>query len=155
MFNSHNIVYLCLFDIPCRRLTIKRAPSAEHSPEDEDMDKSGTVKRSGVLSPALRHIISPSTDSTPSTVTPSVADSALAEPSLFNSTIFSDLSLSSNCSFEEGSESKGLWPGETSYMALGPPLSPEWSTLRRRTEDSVRHHQQHFSIHILCTHDDR
>ena len=72
----------------------------QHSPEDEDMDKSGTVKRSGVLSPALRHIISPSTDSTPSTVTPSVADSALAEPSLFNSTIFSDLSLSSNYSFE-------------------------------------------------------
>ncbi|XP_029476841.1 mitogen-activated protein kinase kinase kinase kinase 2-like isoform X2 [Oncorhynchus nerka] len=119
-----------------RRLTIKRAPSAEHSPEDEDMDKSGTVKRSGVLSPALRHTISPSTDSTPPTVTPPVADSALAEPSLFNSTIFSDLSLSSNCSFEEGSESKGRWPGETSYMALGPPLSPEWSTLRRRTEDS-------------------
>ena len=46
------------------------------------------------------------------------------------------------CVPAEGSESKGLWPGETSYMALGPPLSPEWSTLRRRTEDSVRHHQQ-------------
>uniref|UniRef100_A0A8C8CM39 Mitogen-activated protein kinase kinase kinase kinase n=1 Tax=Oncorhynchus tshawytscha TaxID=74940 RepID=A0A8C8CM39_ONCTS len=72
----------------------------QHSPEDEDMDKSGTVKRSGVLSPALRHTISPSTDSTPPTVTPPVSDSALAEPSLFNSTIFSDLSLSSNCSFE-------------------------------------------------------
>uniref|UniRef100_A0A8C8CEV4 Mitogen-activated protein kinase kinase kinase kinase n=1 Tax=Oncorhynchus tshawytscha TaxID=74940 RepID=A0A8C8CEV4_ONCTS len=125
----------------------------QHSPEDEDMDKSGTVKRSGVLSPALRHTISPSTDSTPPTVTPPVSDSALAEPSLFNSTIFSDLSLSSNCSLKpkilrryaalmglcvpaEGSESKGRWPGETSYMALGPPLSPEWSTLRRRTEDS-------------------
>uniref|UniRef100_A0A8C7UVU2 Mitogen-activated protein kinase kinase kinase kinase n=1 Tax=Oncorhynchus mykiss TaxID=8022 RepID=A0A8C7UVU2_ONCMY len=40
------------------------------------------------------------------------------------------------CVPAEGSESKGLWPGETSYMALGPPLSPEWSTLRRRTEDS-------------------
>uniref|UniRef100_A0A673ZIH0 Mitogen-activated protein kinase kinase kinase kinase n=1 Tax=Salmo trutta TaxID=8032 RepID=A0A673ZIH0_SALTR len=37
---------------------------------------------------------------------------------------------------------EGLWPGETPYMALGPPLSPEWSTLRRKTEDSVRHHQQ-------------
>uniref|UniRef100_A0A8C8CPG3 Mitogen-activated protein kinase kinase kinase kinase n=1 Tax=Oncorhynchus tshawytscha TaxID=74940 RepID=A0A8C8CPG3_ONCTS len=46
------------------------------------------------------------------------------------------------CVPAEGSESKGRWPGETSYMALGPPLSPEWSTLRRRTEDSVRHHQQ-------------
>lgn len=72
----------------------------QHSPEDEDMDKSGTVKRSGVLSPALRHNISPSTDSTPPTVTHPDTDSALAEPSLFNSTIFSDLSLSSNCSFE-------------------------------------------------------
>uniref|UniRef100_A0A8C7JD35 Mitogen-activated protein kinase kinase kinase kinase n=1 Tax=Oncorhynchus kisutch TaxID=8019 RepID=A0A8C7JD35_ONCKI len=40
------------------------------------------------------------------------------------------------CVPAEGSESKGRWPGETSYMALGPPLSPEWSTLRRRTEDS-------------------
>uniref|UniRef100_A0A673ZID3 Mitogen-activated protein kinase kinase kinase kinase n=1 Tax=Salmo trutta TaxID=8032 RepID=A0A673ZID3_SALTR len=46
------------------------------------------------------------------------------------------------CVPAEGSEPEGLWPGETPYMALGPPLSPEWSTLRRKTEDSVRHHQQ-------------
>uniref|UniRef100_A0A673ZH19 Mitogen-activated protein kinase kinase kinase kinase n=1 Tax=Salmo trutta TaxID=8032 RepID=A0A673ZH19_SALTR len=40
------------------------------------------------------------------------------------------------CVPAEGSEPEGLWPGETPYMALGPPLSPEWSTLRRKTEDS-------------------
>ncbi|KAK6305676.1 hypothetical protein J4Q44_G00244560 [Coregonus suidteri] len=131
-----------------RRLTIKRAPSAEHSPEDEDMDKCGTVKRSGVLSPAPRHTIPPSTastppvestvncDSTPPTVTPPFTDPTLAEPSLFNSTIFSDLSFSSYCSSEEGSEPEGRRLGETPCMAQGPPLSPEWSTLRRKTEDS-------------------
>uniref|UniRef100_A0A673ZHC6 Mitogen-activated protein kinase kinase kinase kinase 6 n=1 Tax=Salmo trutta TaxID=8032 RepID=A0A673ZHC6_SALTR len=59
------------------------------------------------------------------------------------------------CVPAEGSEPEGLWPGETPYMALGPPLSPEWSTLRRKTEDSVRHHQQvtdnTFQL-IFCAH---
>ncbi|KAK6316681.1 hypothetical protein J4Q44_G00120810 [Coregonus suidteri] len=137
-----------------RRLTIKRAPSAEHSPEDEDMDKSGTVKRSGVLSPATRHTISPSTDSTSTiestvncdstrpNVTPPFTDSTLADPSLFNSTIFaetifSDFTLSSNCSSpsEEGSEPERQRVGKTPSKAQQPPLAPEWSTLRRKTED--------------------
>lgn len=72
----------------------------QHSPEDDDddddMDKCGTVKRSGVLSPAPRHTIPLSTDttspiectgncdSTPPTVTPPFTDPTLADPSLFN-----------------------------------------------------------------------
>uniref|UniRef100_A0A8C8LW43 Mitogen-activated protein kinase kinase kinase kinase n=1 Tax=Oncorhynchus tshawytscha TaxID=74940 RepID=A0A8C8LW43_ONCTS len=127
----------------------------QHSPEedddDDDMDKCGTVKRSGVLSPAQRHTIPPSTDttcpiectgncdSTPPTVTPPFTDPTLADLSLFNSTIFAD---TTNCSSpSEGTlycaEGSGQRPEKTAAKAQQPPLSPEWSTLRRKTEDSV------------------
>ncbi|XP_029526029.1 mitogen-activated protein kinase kinase kinase kinase 2-like isoform X2 [Oncorhynchus nerka] len=148
-----------------RRLTVKRAPSAEHSPEeddgdddDDDMDKCGTVKRSGVLSPAPRHTMPPSTDttcpiectgnydSTPSTVTPPFTDPTLADPSLFNSTIFADTTNCSSTSEEKAqihhpetlycAEGSGQRPEKTAAKAQQPPLSPEWSTLRRKTEDS-------------------
>uniref|UniRef100_A0A8C8G6P6 Mitogen-activated protein kinase kinase kinase kinase n=1 Tax=Oncorhynchus tshawytscha TaxID=74940 RepID=A0A8C8G6P6_ONCTS len=145
-----------------RRLTIKRAPSAEHSPEedddDDDMDKCGTVKRSGVLSPAQRHTIPPSTDttcpiectgncdSTPPTVTPPFTDPTLADLSLFNSTIFADTTNCSSPSEEKAqihhpetlycAEGSGQRPEKTAAKAQQPPLSPEWSTLRRKTEDS-------------------
>ncbi|XP_029557424.1 mitogen-activated protein kinase kinase kinase kinase 2 [Salmo trutta] len=134
-----------------RRLTVKRAPSAEHSPEDDDddMDKCGTVKRSGVLSPAPRHTIPLSTDttspiecagncdSTPPTVTPPFTDPTLADPSLFN--CYSPSEEKAQIHHPETlycTDGSGQRPGKTAAKAQQPPLSPEWSTLRRKTEDS-------------------
>ncbi|XP_053504347.1 mitogen-activated protein kinase kinase kinase kinase 6 isoform X2 [Ictalurus furcatus] len=145
-----------------RSLTMKRAPSAEDSPTEED--KYSTVKRV-VPQPAKIH--SPANqDKTASTLSPSsspligstphtdaipclVNESAL----LVGSTV-SDLSLPTNISLINDSTSLGspcmtptndLITGSSTAIERGgnrghspprQPLSPEWSTLRRKTEDS-------------------
>ncbi|XP_010892996.1 mitogen-activated protein kinase kinase kinase kinase 6 isoform X2 [Esox lucius] len=114
-----------------RSLTIKRAPSAEHSPEDEDMDKCGTVRsvvpRNSSPLPAQSTGPIKSTancDFTPPTVTPPFT--GMAERSLFNSSIFSDSTFPFPS--EEGTLSDGQSPPS--------PCSPLWSTLSRKPEDS-------------------
>ncbi|XP_064205406.1 mitogen-activated protein kinase kinase kinase kinase 6 isoform X2 [Anguilla rostrata] len=86
-----------------RSLTIKRAPSAAHSPVEEE-DKCGTVKRrAGGSIPSL----------------PCLEDAHPSTPS---------------SSLPGGMVEGEQWAGGSPSRA--PPLSPEWSTLRRQTEDS-------------------
>ncbi|KAF4077604.1 hypothetical protein AMELA_G00209960 [Ameiurus melas] len=145
-----------------RSLTMKRAPSAEDSPTEED--KYATVKRvvpqpakinspanqdktASALSPSPSPLIgsTPHTDANPCLVN----ESAL----LVGSTV-SDLSLLTNISLINDSTSLGspcmtpnndLITGSSTAIERGgnrdhspprQPLSPEWSTLRRKTEDS-------------------
>ncbi|KAL0993887.1 hypothetical protein UPYG_G00115210 [Umbra pygmaea] len=115
-----------------RSLTIKRAPSAEHSlEEDEDVDKCGTVKRGGSVVP--RPTVPTPFDMTgpiqstvcgefnPSAVTSLFTEPALADLSLLMST---DYTCSPHRSLsEEGSP-------------LQSPRTPPWSTLSRKAEES-------------------
>uniref|UniRef100_A0A6Q2ZIH7 Mitogen-activated protein kinase kinase kinase kinase n=1 Tax=Esox lucius TaxID=8010 RepID=A0A6Q2ZIH7_ESOLU len=120
-----------------------------HSPEDEDMDKCGTVRsvvpRNSSPLPAQSTGPIKSTancDFTPPTVTPPFT--GMAERSLFNSSciyllsvnffIFLDLSITNPetlyclCVPAEGTLSDGQSPPS--------PCSPLWSTLSRKPEDS-------------------
>uniref|UniRef100_A0AAR2KRC0 Mitogen-activated protein kinase kinase kinase kinase n=1 Tax=Pygocentrus nattereri TaxID=42514 RepID=A0AAR2KRC0_PYGNA len=144
-----------------RSLTIKRVPSAESPTED---DKYGTVKR--VVSPPQPAILqcptnqdkknsTPSSDSSPCTgITPhtDTNSSLLNESALLIGSTLSDLSLLTNSSFFANSslftDSSSLGSlcttptdgGNRSHSPPRQPLSPEWSTLRRKTEDSVSVH---------------
>ncbi|XP_026797007.3 mitogen-activated protein kinase kinase kinase kinase 6 [Pangasianodon hypophthalmus] len=153
-----------------RSLTMKRAPSAEDSPTEDD--KYGTVKRV-VPQPQAAKIHSPANqDKTAST--PSPSSSPLigstphtdANPSLVNESALlvgstaSDLSLLTNISLisdssllNDSTSLGSLCMSPTDDLITGSPisiepggnrghslprqpLSPEWSTLRRKTEDS-------------------
>ncbi|KAF7696912.1 mitogen-activated protein kinase kinase kinase kinase 6 [Silurus meridionalis] len=149
-----------------RSLTMKRAPSAEDSPTEED--KYGTVKR--VLQPQAAKIHSPAnkdkTASNPFTSTSSLIGSEPrtdANPPLVNEStllvgstvsdlsLLRDITLISDSSFLDDSSSLGslcTTLTNESSIAIEPggnrghspprqPLSPEWSTLRRKTVDSV------------------
>lgn len=145
-----------------RSLTIKRGSSHEHLLDEED--KHGTVKR--VVSQSTTHSPSnqerkastpfsnsspligstPLKDSTPDTNPALLSESALLIGStlsdtslLTNSSILADssflshsTSLGSLCSTSAGD------PGgnRNHFPPLECPVSPEWSTLRRKTEDS-------------------
>ncbi|XP_066501765.1 mitogen-activated protein kinase kinase kinase kinase 6 [Hoplias malabaricus] len=153
-----------------RSLTMKRAPSAEHSPAEED--RYGTVKRLvSTPQPANVHCSTnqdkkastPSSDSSPRIGSTPHTDntaslhnesalligSTLSDLSLLpNSTFFTDSSLFSDSSSlsslcttpTDGLISRGtvgVVTGENRGDSLPrQPLSPEWSTLRRKTEDS-------------------
>ncbi|KAK3555882.1 hypothetical protein QTP86_029808, partial [Hemibagrus guttatus] len=141
-----------------RSLTMKRAPSAEDSPTEED--KYGTVKRV-VPKPQAAKIHSTSiqdkTDSTPSPSSSPLIGStphSNANTSLVNESelvvgstasdlsLLTDISLISDSSFLNDSTSLGslcMTPtngGNRGHSPPRQPLSPEWSTLRRKTEDS-------------------
>ncbi|KAJ8266051.1 hypothetical protein GJAV_G00125350 [Gymnothorax javanicus] len=89
-----------------RSLTIKRKPSAEHSPVEED-DKYGTVKRCGGSSAPASSCAGQSHPLTPPT---------------------------SNAAGGEVQEEQR--PVANPAPSRVPPLSPEWRTLRRKAEDS-------------------
>ncbi|XP_052444209.1 mitogen-activated protein kinase kinase kinase kinase 2 isoform X2 [Carassius gibelio] len=143
-----------------RSLTIKRGSSAEHSPDEED--KYGTVKR--VLSSPQSTTVTnqsaslPLIGSTPlkghtSDTNPALLNesalligSALSDLSLLtNSSLFTDssflshsISLGSLCSTPNEESAVAPDPGGSrrNLPPHDPPLSPEWSTLRRKPEDS-------------------
>ncbi|XP_072517435.1 mitogen-activated protein kinase kinase kinase kinase 6 isoform X2 [Salminus brasiliensis] len=144
-----------------RSLTMKRAPSAEDSLTEDD--KCGTVKRVVSLpQPANlycptnqdKKASTPSSDSSPhfgSTPHTDIEPSLLCESTLLIGSTLSDLSLLTNSSlFTESSlfdNSASLGSlcttptdvepgGNRNHSPPRQPLSPEWSTLRRKTEDS-------------------
>uniref|UniRef100_A0A673M5R8 Mitogen-activated protein kinase kinase kinase kinase n=1 Tax=Sinocyclocheilus rhinocerous TaxID=307959 RepID=A0A673M5R8_9TELE len=135
-------------------LTIKRGSSAEHSLDEED--KYGTVKKV-VSSPQSttvtnQSVSSPLIGSAPLKGPPSDTNPAvLNESALLIGSTLSDLSLLTNSSlftdssFLSHSTSLGSLcstptedPGGTrsNFPPHDPPLSPEWSTLRRKPDDS-------------------
>ncbi|XP_026051204.1 mitogen-activated protein kinase kinase kinase kinase 6 [Carassius auratus] len=147
-----------------RSLTIKRGSSAEHSPDEED--KYGTVKRvlSSPQSTTVTNQSAslPLIGSTPlkghtSDTNPALLNesalligSALSDLSLLtNSSLFTDssflshsISLGSLCSTPteglkaESSVAPDPGGSRRNLPPHDPPLSPEWSTLRRKPEDS-------------------
>ncbi|XP_059382757.1 mitogen-activated protein kinase kinase kinase kinase 2-like isoform X2 [Carassius carassius] len=143
-----------------RSLTIKRGSSAEHSPDEED--KYGTVKRV-VSSPQSTTVTNQSdslaligstslkghtSDTNPALLNESalLIGSGLSDLSLLtNSSLFTDssflshsISLGSLCSTPTEESSVAPDPGgsRSNFPPHDPPLSPEWSTLRRKPEDS-------------------
>ncbi|XP_016374115.1 mitogen-activated protein kinase kinase kinase kinase 2-like isoform X2 [Sinocyclocheilus rhinocerous] len=147
-----------------RSLTIKRGSSAEHSLDEED--KYGTVKKvvsspqsttvtnQSVSSPLIGSapLKGPPSDTNPAVLNESalLIGSTLSDLSLLtNSSLFTDssflshsTSLGSLCSTPtEGliaESSVAPDPGGTrsNFPPHDPPLSPEWSTLRRKPDDS-------------------
>uniref|UniRef100_A0A673MCS2 Mitogen-activated protein kinase kinase kinase kinase n=1 Tax=Sinocyclocheilus rhinocerous TaxID=307959 RepID=A0A673MCS2_9TELE len=145
-------------------LTIKRGSSAEHSLDEED--KYGTVKKvvsspqsttvtnQSVSSPLIGSapLKGPPSDTNPAVLNESalLIGSTLSDLSLLtNSSLFTDssflshsTSLGSLCSTPtEGliaESSVAPDPGGTrsNFPPHDPPLSPEWSTLRRKPDDS-------------------
>uniref|UniRef100_A0A4W4G330 Mitogen-activated protein kinase kinase kinase kinase n=1 Tax=Electrophorus electricus TaxID=8005 RepID=A0A4W4G330_ELEEL len=132
-------------------LTMKRVPSAEHSSNEED--KYSTVKRAVTPSqpanqdkkastPDSSPLIgsTPHTDTKPTCLNEAallVASTLHDLPILTNSALFTDSSFfnystsrSSFCMTPTDGGSRGHSPNRQ-------PLSPEWSTLRRKTEDSM------------------
>ncbi|KTG46188.1 hypothetical protein cypCar_00007762 [Cyprinus carpio] len=147
-----------------RSLTIKRGSSAEHSLDDED--KYGTVKRvvsspqsttvtnQSVSSPLIGStpLKGPTSDTNPALLNESalLIGSTLSDLSLLtNSSLFTDSSflshsnsLGSLCStpteglIAESSVAPDPGGTKSNFPPHDPPLSPEWSTLRRKPDDS-------------------
>uniref|UniRef100_A0A9J8D318 Mitogen-activated protein kinase kinase kinase kinase n=1 Tax=Cyprinus carpio carpio TaxID=630221 RepID=A0A9J8D318_CYPCA len=145
-------------------LTIKRGSSAEHSLDDED--KYGTVKRvvsspqsttvtnQSVSSPLIGStpLKGPTSDTNPALLNESalLIGSTLSDLSLLtNSSLFTDSSflshsnsLGSLCStpteglIAESSVAPDPGGTKSNFPPHDPPLSPEWSTLRRKPDDS-------------------
>ncbi|XP_016308693.1 mitogen-activated protein kinase kinase kinase kinase 2-like [Sinocyclocheilus anshuiensis] len=142
-----------------RSLTIKRGSSAEHSLDEEN--KYGTVKRvvsspqSTTVNNQERKAPTPCSLSTPlKGPIPDSNPALISESALLIGSTLSDLSLLANSSFLSHSTSldslcstptEGLKaessvapdPGGTRshFPPHDPPLSPEWSTLRRKPDD--------------------
>uniref|UniRef100_A0A8C2EMY9 Mitogen-activated protein kinase kinase kinase kinase n=1 Tax=Cyprinus carpio TaxID=7962 RepID=A0A8C2EMY9_CYPCA len=148
----------------CKSLTIKRGSSAEHSLDEED--KYGTVKRvvsspqsttvtnQSVSSPLIGStpLKGPTSDTNPALLNESalLIGSTLSDLSLLtNSSLFTDSSflshsnsLGSLCStpteglIAESSVAPDPGGTKSNFPPHDPPLSPEWSTLRRKPDDS-------------------
>ncbi|XP_042603848.1 mitogen-activated protein kinase kinase kinase kinase 6 [Cyprinus carpio] len=147
-----------------RSLTIKRGSSAEHSLDEED--KYGTVKRvvsspqsttvtnQSVSSPLIGStpLKGPTSDTNPALLNESalLIGSTLSDLSLLtNSSLFTDSSILSHsnslgslCStpteglIAESSVAPDPGGTKSNFPPHDPPLSPEWSTLRRKPDDS-------------------
>ncbi|XP_028838582.1 mitogen-activated protein kinase kinase kinase kinase 6 isoform X2 [Denticeps clupeoides] len=137
-----------------RSLTIKKAPSSEDPPTSDDEDKFGTVKRRAVLSQpstpappvmpchASTPVISKTQGDGPSPPSDKhssqLSGSTLCDLSfLTGSLLFSDSPLSTDSLFSSPTEEgEGAVEGNLRESGREDAVSSEWSTLRRKTEDS-------------------